>query len=116
MGRETGKPDKQFTVFLNMKGTLKGAKARKLIVLVSEAKNIRGLDIGGTSDPFVVIEFQNQRFSTVHLPATLNPKWEDKIYLYVLSPALILSSKTFSPLPCGSRNFERDKISNRRIV
>lgn len=36
-------------------------------------------DIGGTSDPFAVIELNNQRLVTPTFYKTLNPAWE-KIY------------------------------------
>ncbi|KAK2564508.1 Multiple C2 and transmembrane domain-containing protein 1 [Acropora cervicornis] len=50
-----------------------------IVVKLHRAVGLASADIGGTSDPFAVIELNNQRLSTPTLYKTLNPAW-DKVY------------------------------------
>ena len=47
-----------------------------LVVRVVEAKGLRSADIGGTSDPFAVLELGNTRVQTFTDHRTLDPAWE----------------------------------------
>lgn len=48
-------------------------------VKLHRAVGLASADIGGTSDPFAVVEVNNQRLVTPTLYKTLNPAW-DKVY------------------------------------
>ena len=50
-----------------------------LMVKVFKAQGLSSADIGGKSDPFAVIELNNDRLSTPTEYKTLTPSW-DKIY------------------------------------
>ena len=50
-----------------------------LLVKVFKATGLASADIGGKSDPFCVVELNNDRFSTHTEYKTLTPSW-DKIY------------------------------------
>ena len=52
-----------------------------LIVRVVEAQGLRSADIGGTSDPFAVLELGNARVQTHTEQKTLDPTWEKVITL-----------------------------------
>ena len=52
-----------------------------LIVRVVEAQGLRSADIGGTSDPFTVLELGNARVQTHTEHKTLDPTWEKVITL-----------------------------------
>jgi len=58
--------------------------ADHVVVKVIEARNLAGLDFGGTSDPYCRLKntFNTQQFKTKIISKTLNPKWnlEYKIF------------------------------------
>lgn len=50
-----------------------------LQVKLHRAVGLASADIGGASDPFAIIELNNQRLITPTIYKTLNPQWE-KVY------------------------------------
>jgi Ca2+-dependent lipid-binding protein len=52
-----------------------------LTVTVIEAKNLKPLDQDGTSDPYTIIEIENQRNETKYISHTLNPVWNETFSL-----------------------------------
>ena len=54
----------------NRYGIMKGSV---LTVDIIEAKDLIPMDSNGLSDPYVIIECENQRFQSKYIPETLNP-------------------------------------------
>ena len=48
-----------------------------LTVHVVEARDLKAMDIDGTSDPFVTIEIENQKIETNYKRGTLSPVWNE---------------------------------------
>jgi len=48
-----------------------------LTVHVREAKNLKPMDTGGTSDPYVILTCERQRIETKYIPNDLNPVWDE---------------------------------------
>ena len=48
-----------------------------LTVNVREAKNLKPMDTGGTSDPYVILSCERQRIETKYIPNDLNPVWDE---------------------------------------
>ncbi|CAK9293688.1 unnamed protein product [Gordionus sp. m RMFG-2023] len=46
-----------------------------LVVKVLKARNLSGVDIGGTSDPFCILELINTRLQTQTIYKTISPEW-----------------------------------------
>ena len=57
----------------------------KLVVEVCHAKNLLAKDGDGTSSPYVVIDFDNQRLKTKTKAKDLNPVWNEKLEFNVSS-------------------------------
>lgn len=48
-----------------------------LTVHVVEARDLKPMDVDGTSDPYVSIEIENQRIETNYKKSTLSPVWNE---------------------------------------
>lgn len=48
-----------------------------LTVHVVEARDLKAMDIDGTSDPFVTLEIENQKIETNYKRGTLSPVWNE---------------------------------------
>jgi Ca2+-dependent lipid-binding protein len=48
-----------------------------LTVHVVEARDLRPMDMDGTSDPYVILEIEDQRIETSFKKSTLNPVWNE---------------------------------------
>lgn len=59
---------------LNDFGIMKGSV---LTVNVVEAQNIKPMDIGGTSDPYVILMCERQKIETKYVTNDLNPVWNE---------------------------------------
>jgi len=59
---------------------------------VLEAKDIKAMDIGGTSDPFVDLEYAQQRYRSRVVFKTLYPVWlQETTFSYVPNTHLSVS-------------------------
>jgi hypothetical protein len=68
-----------------------------LLVEIKEAKQLRAADLNGMSDPFVHVSFRandrqvkrsgitKQHFTTYVIEKTLNPKWQNQIFIFRVS-------------------------------
>ncbi|EFC38776.1 predicted protein [Naegleria gruberi] len=52
----------------------------KLKVTIISARDLEGKDIGGTSDPFVVVSVGTIKHKTDHLTKTTNPTWNTSLF------------------------------------
>eukprot|EP00359_Climacostomum_virens_P007038 CAMPEP_0204903122 /NCGR_PEP_ID=MMETSP1397-20131031/4060_1 /ASSEMBLY_ACC=CAM_ASM_000891 /TAXON_ID=49980 /ORGANISM="Climacostomum Climacostomum virens, Strain Stock W-24" /LENGTH=470 /DNA_ID=CAMNT_0052071707 /DNA_START=905 /DNA_END=2314 /DNA_ORIENTATION=- len=52
-------------------------KGSVLTVHVVKAQNLLPMDIGGTSDPYVILSCENQQIETRYISNDLNPVWEE---------------------------------------
>lgn len=59
---------------LNDFGIMKGSV---LTVNVVEAQNLKPMDIGGTSDPYVILMCERQKIETKYVTNDLNPVWNE---------------------------------------
>ena len=66
----------------NRYGIMKGSV---LTVDIIEAKDLIPMDSNGLSDPYVIIECENQRFQSKYIPETLNPVWNEEFVINVES-------------------------------
>lgn len=48
-----------------------------LTVHCVEARDLKPLDMDGTSDPYVIVQIENQRIETSFKKGTLNPVWNE---------------------------------------
>jgi Ca2+-dependent lipid-binding protein len=48
---------------------------------VIEAKQLKAMDLSGTSDPFVTIKTPSEKFKTEVVKKTLDPKWNEEFVL-----------------------------------
>ena len=48
-----------------------------LTVHVVEARDLRPMDMDGTSDPYVIVQIENQRSETTFKKSTLQPVWNE---------------------------------------
>jgi Ca2+-dependent lipid-binding protein len=48
-----------------------------LTVHVVEARDLRPMDMDGTSDPYVVLQIEDQRIETNYKKSTLSPVWNE---------------------------------------
>ena len=48
-----------------------------LTVHVVEARDLKPMDVDGTSDPYIVLEIENQRIETNYKKSTLSPVWNE---------------------------------------
>ena len=53
-------------------------------ILVIEAKDLKGLDVGGKSDPFVVVSYGPQAFRTSVVKSSTTPVWNEVLCNFVL--------------------------------
>jgi Ca2+-dependent lipid-binding protein len=60
------------------------AERASLSLEIIEGKSLAAKDLGGTSDPFVEIEFEGQVYETSVIWKTLNPQWNEKFNLFVI--------------------------------
>ena len=55
----------------------------KLVIAVIEAKALKAVDFGGTSDPYVVVDVGDMTKKTKHVTKNLNPSWNEQFELCV---------------------------------
>ena len=55
----------------------------KLIISVIEAKALKAVDFGGTSDPYVVVDVGDMSKKTKYISKNLNPSWNEQFELCV---------------------------------
>jgi Ca2+-dependent lipid-binding protein len=48
-----------------------------LTVHVVEARDLKPMDMDGTSDPYVILQIEDQRIETSFKKSTLNPVWNE---------------------------------------
>jgi Ca2+-dependent lipid-binding protein len=48
-----------------------------LTVHVVEARDLKAMDMDGTSDPYVVLQIEDQKIETNYKKGTLNPVWNE---------------------------------------
>ena len=48
-----------------------------LTCTVMEAKDLKAMDIGGTSDPYAILKLSQQQVETSYIKNTLNPVWDE---------------------------------------
>ena len=48
-----------------------------LTVHCVEARDLKPLDVDGTSDPYVILQIEDQRIETTFKKSTLNPVWNE---------------------------------------
>mmetsp|Transcript_23793 Transcript_23793/g.23563 ORF Transcript_23793/g.23563 Transcript_23793/m.23563 type:complete len:164 (-) Transcript_23793:460-951(-) len=53
-------------------------KDSMLTVNVVDAQDLLAMDSSGLSDPYVILECENQTFQSKHIQATVNPKWNEE--------------------------------------
>eukprot|EP00002_Diphylleia_rotans_P033576 TRINITY_DN7156_c0_g1_i4.p1 TRINITY_DN7156_c0_g1~~TRINITY_DN7156_c0_g1_i4.p1 ORF type:complete len:2498 (+),score=509.79 TRINITY_DN7156_c0_g1_i4:61-7554(+) len=58
---------------------LKPSKGARVFCQVLEALDLSEADNGGTTDPYVVVQYHNQEFKTKHMPKTLHPVWDENM-------------------------------------
>lgn len=64
----------QGTEQLNEYGIMHGSI---LTVHVVEARDLKPMDMDGTSDPYVILQIEDQRIETNYKKSTLNPVWNE---------------------------------------
>ena len=81
-----------------------------LLVEVKEAKGLRAGDISGLSDPFVQLglkvndtaalkrdgSYRQQRFTTYVVEKTLNPRWQNQLFIFRVPPEATANPKAYS--------------------
>ncbi len=50
---------------------------------VAEARNLKALDFGGTSDPYCILQLGGQQVRTQTIWKTLSPLWGEEFHLQV---------------------------------
>ncbi|KAL9642180.1 hypothetical protein ABK040_007183 [Willaertia magna] len=68
---------------INSQYTVEPNKISTLIVEVIEAHELAAKDLGGTSDGYAVLKFENQEFKTDVVWKDLNPKWNERFTFLV---------------------------------
>jgi Ca2+-dependent lipid-binding protein len=48
-----------------------------LTVHVVEARDLKPMDMDGTSDPYIILQIEDQRIETNYKKSTLNPVWNE---------------------------------------
>jgi hypothetical protein len=79
-----------------------------LLVEVKEAKGLRAGDISGLSDPFVQVSLKiqdrlfkrdptyQQQYTTYVIEKSLNPKWQNQLFIFKVPPQAIANPKAYS--------------------
>lgn len=55
-----------------------------LTVHVVEARELRPMDVDGTSDPYVILQIEDQRIETTFKKSTLNPVWNESFTFEII--------------------------------
>jgi len=84
---------------------LKDRLVGQLKVFVGEARDLRGLGIGGKSDPYAVITLDKQKEKTTQLKKTNNPKWNQEYEFYVADQSWMLTITIFDHSKLGADEF-----------
>jgi Ca2+-dependent lipid-binding protein len=77
-----------------------------LTVHVVEARNLLPMDMEGTSDPYVVLEVENQRIQTSYKKSDLNPVWNESFTFDIEHGQDTLKIVVFDKDTFGQDDFE----------
>jgi hypothetical protein len=88
---------------LNTYGIMKGSV---LTVQVIKAQNLLPMDIGGKSDPYVILSCENQQIETRYISNDLNPVWDETFTFQIQKGTEDLSVIVMDHDVIGRHDFE----------
>lgn len=77
-----------------------------LTVTVMEAKDLKAMDYGGTSDPYAILKLSQQQVETSYIKNTLNPVWDETYTFDVQAREEILRVVVMDRDAVGTDDFE----------
>ena len=77
-----------------------------LTVHVVEARDLKPMDVDGTSDPYVVLEIENQKIETNYKKSTLAPVWNESFTFEITHGREPLRVTVFDKDTFGNDEFE----------
>lgn len=77
-----------------------------LTVHVVEARDLKPMDMDGTSDPYVILEIEDQKIETNYKKSTLSPVWNESFTFDVLHGKEPLRIKVMDKDTFGNDEFE----------
>jgi hypothetical protein len=82
------------------------SKTGELTVKVLEAQGLAKKDVIGSSDPYVKLELDSQKFQTNVIDNNLNPKWENQVFKFdIFNLASTLHATIYDHDAVGTDNF-----------
>jgi Ca2+-dependent lipid-binding protein len=77
-----------------------------LTVHVVEARDLKPMDMDGTSDPYVILEIEDQRIETNYKQQTLSPVWNESFTFDIINGREALKITVMDKDTFGNDDFE----------
>lgn len=83
-----------------------------LTVHLVEARDLKPMDVDGTSDPYVKFEIEGQRIESKYITSTLNPVWNESFSFEIQTGLEPLKISVMDRDVFGTDDFEGECLVN----